>query len=143
MSELTSRQRLATFMGRQSRNLFPIAESFVASWSRTFPAARGVVKLGSKTERFDFASTVAEFCKQAQAGHFDRTHTAGIGATLRRAGFTGNHAAARSAFLNACREHAGLDWTSEIERDLGEAADRFLNAMGVSAAESTPLRMAA
>src|SRR5579862_939209 len=94
MSELTSRQRLATFMARHARNIFPITESFVTGLSRTFPAAPTLLNLGPRTERFDFAQTVAALCKDAQHGTFDRAQIDPIAKKLRRAGFTSAHAQA-------------------------------------------------
>jgi hypothetical protein len=143
VSETTAQRRLATFNARHSHLLFPIARAFVARFEKAFGPIRSMVDLETKAERFDFGCVVATFCKHAHDLGAMSPMIEAIGERLSAFGFTRAHVpAARSAFLQALREHSGAAWTAEIERDWAGVVDDFFGRMSFEEA-ARPMRMAA
>ena len=60
----TQHQRLATFTAAHARSIFPIAKTFADRFNRACPGANLALPINSRSERFTFARSVSNFCRQ-------------------------------------------------------------------------------
>ncbi len=138
----TRRQRLATFNACHSHEVFSIARAFVDRLAPAFPGIRPMVALGCKTDRFDFACVVSEFCRNLNDLSAMSPVIEAVGERLAARGFTPAHIPiARAAFMHALRECAGHEWSAQIEQDWSAVVGEFFGCMKFG--EARTMRMAA